>query len=130
MAEKHAFSKPVIVREVPIRMNKLMEITGYSRSYIYKLVHWKKTPYRKPTNGRLFFYESEILDFISRNKQATDYEVSDRADAILNREACCKNTRRSYCCGYEWFKTITADYAESGMGQKPAREKVSSSMND
>ena len=72
-------------KEPLIRLNKVMEITGYSRSYIYKLVHWKKIPCRKPTNGRLFFYESEVLDFLSRNRQAADYEIAEQADAILNR---------------------------------------------
>jgi excisionase family DNA binding protein len=64
-----------------------MELTGYSRSYIYKLTHMKKIPCYKPTGGRLFFCESEIMDFLSRNRQAADYEVSEQADAILNGEA-------------------------------------------
>jgi predicted DNA-binding transcriptional regulator AlpA len=75
------------IKESPIRIDRVMEISGFSRSYIYKLVLWKKIPYRKPTNGRLFFYESEILDFLNRNRQAADYEVSEKADAILNGEA-------------------------------------------
>jgi predicted DNA-binding transcriptional regulator AlpA len=75
------------IREKPVRINKVMELSGYSRSYIYKLVHWKKIPCHKPTNGRLFFYESEILTFLARNRQAADYEVSEQADAILNGEA-------------------------------------------
>jgi predicted DNA-binding transcriptional regulator AlpA len=75
------------IKEPPIRMDKVMELSGYSRSYIYKLVHWKKIPFCKPTNGRLFFYESEILDFLARNRQSADYEVSEQANAILNGEA-------------------------------------------
>jgi len=74
-------------KELPIRLNKVKELTGYSRSYIYKLVHWKKIPCYKPTNGNLYFYESEIRDFLSRNRQAADYEVSEQAEAILNGEA-------------------------------------------
>jgi excisionase family DNA binding protein len=74
------------MKERPIRMNKVMELTGFARSYIYKLVHWKKLPYHKPTHGRLFFYESEVLDFLSRGKRAADYEVSEQANAILNGE--------------------------------------------
>jgi hypothetical protein len=50
-------------------------------------VHWKKIPCHRPTGGRLFFYESEILDFLARNKQAADYEVAEQADAVLNGEA-------------------------------------------
>jgi excisionase family DNA binding protein len=75
------------IKEVPIRINKVTELTGFSRSYIYKLVHWKKIPCHRPTNGRLYFYESEIMDFLSRNRQAADYEVAEQADAILNGEA-------------------------------------------
>jgi predicted DNA-binding transcriptional regulator AlpA len=74
------------VREKPIKMNQVIELTGYSRSYIYKLVLWKKIPCRKPTNGRLFFYESEVLDFLARNRKAADYEVHETAEAILNGE--------------------------------------------
>ena len=73
-------------RELPIRLNKVMELSGYSRSYIYKLVHWKKIPCHKPNNGRLYFYESEVLDFLSRNRQSADYEIAEQADAMLNGE--------------------------------------------
>jgi predicted DNA-binding transcriptional regulator AlpA len=76
-----------VKREKPIRIGDVMELTGYSHSYIYKLVHWGKIPCYHPTQGCLFFYESEILDFLTRNRQAADYEVSDRANAILNGEA-------------------------------------------
>ncbi|GHV78742.1 hypothetical protein AGMMS49944_05330 [Spirochaetia bacterium] len=74
------------VKEKPIRMNEVLELTGFSRSYVYKLVLWKKIPCHKPTNGRLFFFESEILDFLARNRQSADYEVSEAANAILNGE--------------------------------------------
>jgi predicted DNA-binding transcriptional regulator AlpA len=75
------------VRERPINMGSVLNLTGFTRSYIYKLVNLKKIPCHKPTNGRLFFYESEILDFLSRRKQSADYEVSERADATLNGES-------------------------------------------
>jgi predicted DNA-binding transcriptional regulator AlpA len=78
------------MREKPITVSKVVELSGYKRSYIYKLVHLKKIPCHKPNNGRIFFYESEILDFLSRNRQAADYEVSEQADAILNGEQPCQ----------------------------------------
>jgi excisionase family DNA binding protein len=71
------------VRERPIQLEKVMELTGYSRGYIYKLTHEKKIPFTKPNGGKLFFYESKILDFLARNGQAADYEVSEQADGIL-----------------------------------------------
>jgi excisionase family DNA binding protein len=61
-----------------------MRYTGYSRSYIYKLVHWSSIPCHKPTGGRLFFKKSELENFLLRGKKAADYEVSAMANDILN----------------------------------------------
>ena len=79
--------------EPPIQVNRVMELSGYSRSYIYKLVHWKKLPCHKPTGkgGKLFFLESEVIDFLTRNRQSADYELTEQADAILNEETRRKN---------------------------------------
>ena len=72
-------------KEPLIRLDRVIEITGFSRSYIYKMTHLKQMPHYKQTNGRLYFYESEILDFLSRNRQSADYEIAEQADAILNK---------------------------------------------
>jgi len=87
MAENRipAFSKPLTVKEA-------MEFLGYSRSYIYKLVHWKMIPCHKPTGGKLFFKQAELEEFLYRRKQLADYEVTEAAEAILNGETRCKNT--------------------------------------
>ena len=75
-------------KEPPIRIDRVMELTGYTRSYICKLVHYKKIPYYKPTGkgGRVLILESEVIDFLTRNRQSADYELSEQADAILNGE--------------------------------------------
>jgi excisionase family DNA binding protein len=57
---------------------------GISRSYLYKLVHQNKIPHYKPFGGKLYFKQSELENFIFRNKKAADYEVSDTANEILN----------------------------------------------
>jgi excisionase family DNA binding protein len=59
--------------------------TGYSRSYIYKLIHLKKIPCHKPNNGKVFFKKSELAGFLLSGKKTADYEVSGKADEILNR---------------------------------------------
>jgi predicted DNA-binding transcriptional regulator AlpA len=73
-------------KERPIRIEKVVELSGYSRSSIYRLVGERKIPCHKPTNGRLFFYESELLDFLSGNRRATSDELAEQATAILNGE--------------------------------------------
>jgi predicted DNA-binding transcriptional regulator AlpA len=65
----------------PVRINKVMELSGYSRSYIYNLVYWKKIPVYKPTNGRLFFCESEVMELLARGRRAADCKAEERAEA-------------------------------------------------
>ena len=73
-------------KESAINLKKAMEITGYSRSNMYRLVSLKLIPHYRPTGGKIFFLESEIQEFLLRNRVAANYEVSEKADAILNRE--------------------------------------------
>jgi len=72
-----------------IKIDKVTELTSFSPSYIYKLVHLKKIPHYKPTGGRgkVLFRESEIFDYLNRSRQLADYEVSAKADSLLNGEA-------------------------------------------
>ena len=75
--------------EKPLCVNEAAELTGYSKGYIYQLIHFGKIPYHKPTGSlksRVFFKKSELLDFIYRNKKSTDYEISETASTILNGE--------------------------------------------
>jgi len=75
-------------REPFIQIKKVNELTGFTISYIYKLVYLKKIPCYKPMGrkGKVLFRESEIFDFINKSKQSADYEVSEKADALLNGE--------------------------------------------
>lgn len=53
------------------------ELLGIELSYLYKLVHERKIPYYKPfgLRGRTYFMEQELLDYLVRNRQATDEEM-------------------------------------------------------
>jgi excisionase family DNA binding protein len=76
--------------EKPLGIKEAMEFTGYSKSYLYKLIFRGQIPCHKPLEGkksRVFFKPSELADFIYRNKKAADYELSEKADDILNGEA-------------------------------------------
>jgi predicted DNA-binding transcriptional regulator AlpA len=72
--------------ERPLSMKDVMEYTGWSRAHIYRLIRLNEFPNHKPTGGRLFFFESELYDFIVRGRRAPNYEISEKADAILNGE--------------------------------------------
>ena len=57
-----------------LSVDEAAKFTGYSRNYLYKLIHQKKIPHFKPMGGRVFFRQKELEDFLFRNRQAADYE--------------------------------------------------------
>lgn len=59
--------------------------TGYSKSYLYKLTSGGKIPHYKPMGGRVFFKREELDDFMCRGRMAADYELAEKAEAILTR---------------------------------------------
>jgi excisionase family DNA binding protein len=59
-------------------------LTGFSRGYIYNLIFNKKIPYYKPNGGKIYFKKSELEEFLLHHKRLADYEVSNKADEILN----------------------------------------------
>jgi excisionase family DNA binding protein len=82
---------PVTINEKPLKailnVAETAEYCGYSKSYLYQLIHRNEIPYLKPLNGRIFFKRKDIDDFIARRKHDAGYEVQDKAAAILNGEA-------------------------------------------
>jgi hypothetical protein len=56
--------------------------------YLYELVRKKQIPHYKGQGGRgrIFFKQSELEEFIFRKRISANYEVSEKADAILNGE--------------------------------------------
>lgn len=51
------------VREI-MSAQQVAEFLGYSVGYIYILVHEGRIPYYKPNGGKLFFFRSEIIEYI------------------------------------------------------------------
>jgi excisionase family DNA binding protein len=68
----------------PISIEQAAAYTGYTKSYLYKLVHEKKIPHYKPEGGRILFSLADLEKFCFRNRQAAEYELQDKAESILN----------------------------------------------
>tara|TARA_R110002126_G_scaffold39767_1_gene117567 strand:+ start:28839 stop:29171 length:333 start_codon:yes stop_codon:yes gene_type:complete len=69
--------------EVPIFLDKVVELTGYTKPTIYSYCQKNEIPYHKK-NGRLFFFTSEIVDWIKEGKQKTITEIEADTDAYLS----------------------------------------------
>lgn len=73
-----------ILTDKPLNVEQAAEYTGFSKAYIYKLCHLNKLPHFKPEGGKILFSLDDLKSFCFRNRQSADYELQDKADAILN----------------------------------------------
>jgi len=71
--------------ERPLNADEAAEFLGYSKRYLYQLVHQKRLTYHKPTGGILFFKKQDLESFLNRGRVAADYEVKETAEKLLNR---------------------------------------------
>lgn len=65
-----------------LNFDDVLELSGYSKSKLYKLTHEKKIPHYKPSKGKLFFKYEEVRDFLFSNRIATDEEMEREATRI------------------------------------------------
>lgn len=56
---------------------------GIRKSYLYKLCHLGRVPFYRPSNGKSWFDADDLDRYLDRGRRAADYELADRADALL-----------------------------------------------
>lgn len=62
-----------------LNVEELADYTGFSKSYIYKLVHSNTIPYSKPNGKTLFFETSKIDNWLKSNYSKSDSEITQEA---------------------------------------------------
>lgn len=67
-----------------LNVDDLINYSGYSRSYIYKLVHRNAIPYYKPGGKNLFFKREEINEWLLQNKSKSESEIEEEAYDYIN----------------------------------------------
>ena len=60
-------------------VDDVVNYTGFSKSYVYKLVHNNILPYSKPNNRTLFFTKSEIDEWLLQNKSKSISQIEKEA---------------------------------------------------
>lgn len=76
-----AQTKPEI--ETPIQLDEVVPITGLTKPTLYSYVQRNEIPYHKKGN-RLYFFKSEIIDWIKTGKQKTIKELEADTDEFLS----------------------------------------------
>ncbi len=64
-----------------ISFNEALELTGYSRGYLYRLISRRSIPHYKPNGGRVYFDRDELVAWLKRNRVATAEELEAQAQS-------------------------------------------------
>jgi len=67
-------------------VDDVVNYTGFSKSYIYKLVHTNTLPYSKPNNRTLFFVKTEIDEWMLQNKSKSISQIEQEALKYVNNK--------------------------------------------
>ena len=68
-----------------LTVEDLINYTGFSRSYIYKLVHMNILPYSKPNGKHLFFDREKIDEWLLTNTSKDSSQLKKEARDFVNR---------------------------------------------
>lgn len=71
--------------ETPIQLNDVVLITGLTKPTLYGYVQRNEISYHKKGN-RLYFFKSEIIDWIKEGKVKTLKEIEAEADSFLSKK--------------------------------------------
>lgn len=63
------------LNDEPLDIEQACIFTGFKKSYLYKLTHFKQINYFKPNNKKIYFLKSDLRDWILRNKQVSIPEI-------------------------------------------------------
>lgn len=63
-----------------LSLSEACEITGFSKSWMYKLTSTREIPHFKSPGGKkIFFIQSEILDWLLQNRVSISKEIDANA---------------------------------------------------
>jgi predicted DNA-binding transcriptional regulator AlpA len=80
---KKAETRPEI--ESPLQLDEIVPITGLTKPTLYGYVQRNEIPYHKKGN-RLYFFKSELIDWIKTGKQKTLSELEAETDEYLSNK--------------------------------------------
>lgn len=67
--------KLLLSQKTVLNFDELVEYTGLSRSYLYKLTSKGDIPFYRPNGKQLYFNKTEIDEWLLRNRSKTNEEI-------------------------------------------------------
>jgi excisionase family DNA binding protein len=68
----------------PLNVKEAAAFLGFKPSYLYNLVHYGRITAYKPGGKTLFFKQEDLDRFVYRNKKTAAFELTEKANDVLN----------------------------------------------
>ena len=75
--------KLLLSQKTVINFEELVEYTGLSQSYLYKLTSKGDIPFYRPNGKQLYFNKAEIDSWLLRNRSKTNEEIRNEVTTNL-----------------------------------------------
>lgn len=75
--------KLLISQKTVLNFEELVEYTGLSQSYLYKLTSKGDIPFYRPNGKQLYFNKAEIDAWLLRNRSKTNEEIQNEVTTNL-----------------------------------------------
>ena len=75
--------KLLISQKTVLNFEELVEYTGLSQSYLYKLTSKGDIPFYRPNGKQLYFNKAEIDSWLLRNRSKTNEEIQNEVTTNL-----------------------------------------------
>jgi excisionase family DNA binding protein len=70
----------------PLNTTEAAAYLNISKQNLYRLVSQRKLPCYKPEGKLIYFAVEDLNAFIYRNRVSANYELADKAEAMLNQQ--------------------------------------------
>jgi excisionase family DNA binding protein len=77
---------PYYFKEI-LSFEDAVEYLSIPGNTLYQLMHKRQIPFYKPSLKKVYFKRMDLDAFMLRNRVAAEYELEDKAEAILNGAA-------------------------------------------
>lgn len=74
-------------KEKPLNLDEASKYLSLSKSYLYKLVHFKRIGYYKPNGKLIYFSKNELDRWLFRGRHKSSDELEAEAESYLSRKA-------------------------------------------
>ena len=92
MAEQEIMNKLVAIERNTLLAAKnvltpddVVQLTGMSKSYLYKLTSTRQIPHYKPNGKMVYFNREELEKWLQSNRVATDEELEQKAKKLIKK---------------------------------------------